>query len=62
MEIDIYDNDFIKSKHFFESNERMHETVIKSPEAAVDNNTGSLYTLARNDNDFIKEEAECGIR
>ena len=39
MEIDIYDNDFIKSKHFFESNERMHETV-----------------------DFIKEEAECGIR
>ena len=59
MEIDIYDNDFIKSKHFFE---RMHETVIKSLEAAVDNNTGSLYTLARNDNDFIKEEAECGIR
>ena len=62
MEIDIYDNDFIKNKHFFESNERMHETVIKSLEAAVDNNTGSLYTLARNDNDFIKEEAECGIR
>ena len=62
MEIDIYDNDFIKSKHFFESNERMHETVIKSLEAAVDNNTGSLYTLSRNDNDFIKEEVECGIR
>ena len=35
MEIDIYDNDFIKSKHFFESNERMHETVIKSLEAVL---------------------------